>query len=433
MPEVALKPKAIHWTALVLLVISVCINYADRTNLSVAANNLQHDLHIGQQELGALLGGFFWTYGLFQLVAGKVIEKFNVLWVLAAGYFLWSAATAATGLGTGIASILAFRLVLGVGESIAYPAYSKIIAESFPEGLRGTANAMIDAGSKMGPAIGVLAGVTLVGLFGWRGMFLAVGMVSLLWLVPWTVVIPRLPLREVEALEPTPPTYVELLGKRAVWGTILGLVGANYTWYFYLNWLPYYFEHERHYSHEKLAVLGSVPFLASAIASMLAGLFADWLIRRGGAPTRVRQAVITIGLAGCCLLMAAAMAVPPQFVLPLLTAAAALFGLFSSNHWALTQTLAGPQGAGKWTGLENCFGNVVGGVLAGWLPGFVVQVTHHFFYAFIIACVILLVSIAGFWFVIGKTTHVVWAAELAATAPPQVQPFQNNSASDRRT
>jgi MFS transporter, ACS family, D-galactonate transporter len=414
MPEVALKPKAIHWTALVLLVISVCINYADRGNLSVAAHSIETDLHVTQQQLGTLLSGFFWTYALFQLVAGKIIDKFNVLWVLAGGYLLWSCATAATGLGTGIASIFAFRLLLGIGESIAYPAYSKIIAESFPEGLRGAANGMIDAGSKMGPALGVMLGVTLVSRLGWRGMFLAIGLFSLLWLVPWCIVAPKLPLREVEALEPPSPSYVELLGKRAVWGTILGLVGANYTWYFFLNWLPYYFERERHYTHDKLALLASLPFWASVVSSMLSGLFADWLIRRGGKPTRVRQAVITTGLAFCCLLMGAAVTVPPgMYTVMLLIGAAAAFGLFSSNHWALSQTLAGPQAAAKWTGLENCFGNMAG-VLAAWLPGVVLQATHEFFYAFLIACGILLVSITGFWFVVGKTTHVVWANESPA-------------------
>jgi len=411
MPEVALKPKAIHWTALVLLVISVCINYADRGNLSVAAHSIETGLRVTQQQLGTLLSGFFLTYGLFQLVAGKIIDKFNVLWVLAGGYLLWSCATAATGLGTGIASIYAFRLVLGIGESVAYPAYSKIIAESFPEGLRGTANGMIDAGSKMGPALGVMLGVTLVSRLGWRGMFLAIGLVSLLWLVPWCLVAPRLPLREVEALEPPSPSYLELLRKRAVWGTILGLVGANYTWYFFLNWLPYYFERERHYTHDKLALLASLPFWASVVSSMLSGLFADWLIRRGGRATRVRQAVITIGLACCCLLMGAAILVPSgTYTVPLLIAAAAAFGLFSSNHWALAQTLAGPQAAAKWTGLENCFGNLVG-MLAGWLPGVVLQATHEFFYAFLIACGFLLVSIIGYWFVVGNTRHVVWANE----------------------
>ena len=415
MPEVVLKPKAIHWTALVLLVVSVCINYADRGNLSVAAHSIETDLHVTQQQLGTLLSGFFLTYGLFQLVAGKIIDKFNVLWVLAGGYLLWSCATAATGLGTGIASIYGFRLVLGIGESVAYPAYSKIIAESFPEGLRGTANGMIDAGSKMGPALGVMLGVTLVSRLGWRGMFLAIGLASLLWLVPWGLVAPRLPLREVEALEPPSPSYMELLGKRAVWGTILGLVGANYTWYFFLNWLPYYFERERHYTHDKLALLASLPFWASVVSSMLCGLFADWLIRRGGKATRVRQAVITIGLAGCCLLMGAAILVPSgTYTVPLLIGAAASFGLFSSNHWALTQTLAGPQAAAKWTGVENCFGNLVG-MLAGWLPGVVLQATHEFFYAFLIACGFLLVSITGYWFVVANMTRVVWANEGPAT------------------
>jgi MFS-type transporter involved in bile tolerance (Atg22 family) len=109
--------------------------------------------------------------------------------------------------------------------------------------------------------------------------------------------------------------------------------------------------------------------------------------------------------------MGAAILVPPgRLTVVLLIGAAASFGLFSSNHWALAQTLAGPQAAAKWTGLENCFGNLAG-VLAAWLPAVVLQATHEFFYAFLIACGILLVAIFGYWFVVGKTPHVIWANE----------------------
>jgi len=95
-------------------------------------------------------------------------------------------------LANSFAAILCLRLLLGAGESVAYPAYSKIIANTFPERLRGTANALIDAGSKMGPALGVLAGVKMVGWLSWRGMFVAIGGCSLLWLIPWSFVAAKI-------------------------------------------------------------------------------------------------------------------------------------------------------------------------------------------------------------------------------------------------
>ncbi len=85
----------------------------------------------------------------------KLIDHWNVNWVYAGGFLLWSAATGLTGLAILLWLIFVLRLMLGAGESIAYPAYSKMIVISFPEQLRGTANALIDAGSKVGPALGV--------------------------------------------------------------------------------------------------------------------------------------------------------------------------------------------------------------------------------------------------------------------------------------
>src|SRR6185312_14650843 len=160
MASTPLKPSRLHWLALLLLTISVGINYLDRGNLSVALSHIQREIHLDQEHLGELSMAFFLTYALFQIVAGKLIDKFNVNWVYAAGYLLWSVATAATGFARdfhfaglaidSFAIIFVLRLLLGTGESIAYPAYSKIISGCFPEGLRGTANAAIDAGSKIG-------------------------------------------------------------------------------------------------------------------------------------------------------------------------------------------------------------------------------------------------------------------------------------------
>src|SRR5665647_2305820 len=109
------------------LVLSVSINYIDRGNLSIAAPLLKDELGISATQLGSLLSAFFWTYSTFQIVSGWLVDRLNVTWVLAVGFLLWSAATAATGLAHGFAMLFVLRLVLGIGESVAYPCYSKIL------------------------------------------------------------------------------------------------------------------------------------------------------------------------------------------------------------------------------------------------------------------------------------------------------------------
>src|SRR5713226_10188407 len=102
---------------LLLLAFSVFINYVDRGNLSIAAPMLKDELGLSASQLGILLSSFFWTYGLFQILSGWLVDRFNVNWVMATGFFLWSAATGATGLLHGFTALLVVRLILGIGES----------------------------------------------------------------------------------------------------------------------------------------------------------------------------------------------------------------------------------------------------------------------------------------------------------------------------
>jgi ACS family D-galactonate transporter-like MFS transporter len=124
----------------VLLAISAFINYIDRGSLSLAVPLLRSELGLSPWQIGILLSSFFWTYTSFQIVSGWLVDRFNVNWVLAGGFFIWTMATAATSLVHGFQMLLVMRLILGAGESVAFPSYSKILAKHFPESLRGRAN-----------------------------------------------------------------------------------------------------------------------------------------------------------------------------------------------------------------------------------------------------------------------------------------------------
>ena len=399
-----------EWRVLTLLVISIFINYIDRANLSVAAPRLRLELDLTDVQLGALLSAFFFTYGLLQLfgVAGWAAAKFHVGLVLATGFFLWSGATAITGALSGFAVLYAVRLVLGAGESVAYPCYSKILAGNYPEHHRGKANALIDAGSKLGPALGTLIGGLIMEQTGWRVFFVALGLGSMLWLIPWLAWMPR-DRGEHRIVREGAPRLLEILSHRSAWGTFIGLFCANYFWYFLLTWLPSYLKDPRglNFPEGKMAILGSLAYFVIAISTIVSGFISDRWIASGATPNRVRKTFTVTGLTCSTIILPVAFAKDEVTAMTLLLIACAAFGTFCSNHWAITQTLAGPSAAGKWTSLQNGVGNLAG-VTAPWLTGFVVERTGSYALAFILSACVALTGAALYLFVIGPIRQVEW-------------------------
>ncbi len=393
-----------EWRVLALLVFSAFLNYVDRANLSVGATDIQHDLHLTNYSLGLLGSAFFWTYAAFQLfvIAGWLVDRFNVCWVYAIGFLLWSGATAVTGMAQTFAILFGLRLVLGMGESIAYPSYSRILANNFPEHHRGFANALIDAGTKAGPAVGTLLGGLLMAAFGWRIFFVVLGVASFLWLIPWLMWMPRgqgVAARTDRASDA--PGMIALLRHREVWFTAIGLFCSNYFWYFLITWLPAYLEKERHFDKAKMAVFGSLSFLAVALASVVSGWYSDRFIARGMSPTRVRKTFCGLGLTLSTIILPVAVIKSDLIAMPLLVLACICFGCYTSNVYAITQTLSGPRAAGKWTGLQNGVGNLAG-VAAPWITGEVLQRTGQFYLAFVVAAAVVLAAAACFIFGIRK-------------------------------
>ncbi|MBZ5582572.1 MAG: MFS transporter [Acidobacteriia bacterium] len=402
--------KRERWV-LALLVVSAFINYIDRATLSVGAVAIQAELGVSNYQLGVLQSAFFWTYAAFQLfaIAGLLVDRFHVGWIYAAGFFIWSGATAGTGISRSFAALFAMRLLLGLGESVAYPAYSRILA-SFPEQRRGFANAAIDAGTRSGPALGVLLGGLLMAQYGWRAFFLALGLGSMLWLIAWVLWMPR-DWSAAAAKKDTgdAPGVGDILRQRSAWFTFLGLFCGNYFWYFLLTWLPAYLQKERHFAARKMAVWGALAFLSAAVSTVICGWLADRWIARGATPTRARKTFTGGGLALATIIVPVAVIRSDTGAMALLLAACAFIGMWSSNMWAITQTIAGPRAAGKWCAIQNGVGNLAG-VSAPWITGWVVERTGQFYLAFVTAAVVALAGAAIFIFGVGPVQRVDWRA-----------------------
>jgi MFS family permease len=398
-----------QWRILILLVLSGFLNYIDRTNLSVGATDIQHDLNLSIYRLGLLGSGFFWTYALCQLsgLSGWLVDRANVSWVLGIAFFLWTAATAVSGMAQTFTVFFGLRLLLGIGESVSYPSYSRILANHYPEHHRGLANALIDAGTKSGPALGALLGGLLVKRYGWRPFFVGLGFGSLVWLVPWFAWMPRG--KGAAALHDSRdvPPIKEIITRRPALFSALGLFCTNYFWYFLITWLPAYMEKERRFPKERMAIFASMAFLAVAASAVCCGWLSDRWIARGATPTRVRKTFAGIGLACSTIILPVAVVPDDRIAMPLLMLSCVSFGAYTANIFAITQTLAGPRASGKWTSFQNGFGNLAG-VAAPWLTGWLVENTHEFYFAFVVAAAMVLVGAGCFVFGIGQIRQVEW-------------------------
>jgi MFS family permease len=363
-------------------------------------------------QMGFLLSSFFWTYAIGQLVAGWFTDRFPVLWVFAIGFILWSGATFCTGLVQGITSLFVLRLLLGAGESVAFPCYSKIFATEFPPAKQGLPNAILNSGTKIGAALGVLVGGLLIAVYGWRMMFFVLGGGGVVFLILWFRLAPRPDRKPSGSVPLTPiqgsPSYLDILRSGDAWGTFLGAACYNYAYFFGLTWLPSYLVQQKHLSLEKMGVVGALPFWAAAVSAIVGGWTSDALIKKGYSTTKVRKAFVASGLVFSVAAYPSAIMEDLTVSLILLTIAYVALGFTVSNLWAISQTLAGPTAAGKWSGAQNCLG-AVAGIIAPIVSGFIVQQTGNFSAAFLVMAVLALVGAGSYVFLVGSITPIDWA------------------------
>jgi MFS transporter, ACS family, D-galactonate transporter len=298
------------------------------------------------------------------------------------------------------------QLLVGMGESVAYPSYSKIFSEHFLEHQRGFANACVDAGAKCGPALGTLLGGLVMSRFGWRPIFLVLGLGSLIWLPLWFKWMPisqRVPRHGSDQRV----SIQAIVSKRDAWATFIGHFCSNYFWYFVLTWLPFYLVREKHFSLSKMATIGAGAYLITGLVTTLTGFVSDRFIAAGATSTRVRKTCMGVGMGLAPIIIAVPLFPDRKLSMLILLLACMSYGVYSSSHWATTQTLAGPGAAGKWSGLQNCIANLAG-VIAPLVTGIVVDKTGQFFWAFAISGAVALAGALVYVFVLGRIEPVNW-------------------------
>jgi MFS transporter, ACS family, D-galactonate transporter len=177
----------VRWAIVGMCFLGTSINYVDRANLAVAAPFIGDELKLGSFQLGLVLSGFFWTYAVGQLLSGYLVDRYGARIMYTFSAVWWSIFTAASAVAQGFASLFGFRLLLGIGESPAYPSNVKATGEWFPKQERGLATGIYDSGSRAGTAAAAPIVAGLIALIGWRGSFVVTGLVGLVWALGWAL------------------------------------------------------------------------------------------------------------------------------------------------------------------------------------------------------------------------------------------------------
>ncbi len=386
-----------------LLMLAGCVNYIDRSALSVGNLPISHDLGLSPSGIGLLLSMFAWSYGLAQIPAGLLVDRVGPKPVLGAALALWSVAQIGAGLVTSSAPFAVARLALGLGEAPMYTGGVRVCSDWFATRERGLPIGLLNASSALGPAIAPALLTVLMVAAGWRSMFVLIGVLGLLIAVAWMLVY-RNPPRAADATPmvlPSRAVFVDLLKQRAVWGLVLGSLGVVYVTWLFGTWLPAYLEGEQHMSLYRAGLWSSVPQAAGFVGAVLGGLLTDRLGRAGLTPLLACKLPLVVGLvltAGC--VAAASMVSGAAPAIALFCGALFCANLASSAGWALGAVVA-PVGLVATVEAIQNVGGSVGGALAPAVTGIVRQSTGSFGPALQIAAVLAVVS-AGLCYLLVK-------------------------------
>ena len=429
------RVKSIQRTALAMLVVAGAINYVDRATLAVANLLIRDDLHLSIADMGYLLSAFLWAYAFSQLPTGAMVDKLWPRRLLTFGLALWSFAQFLGGIVQSFGQFFAARLLLGVGEAPQFPTGARVVRDWFHPRDRGLATGIFNCASSLGTAIAVPLLTFLMLSFGWRIMFMIMGIAGLAMAAVWYVFYRNPSDVDLTAEENAYRTHGDPPGGRTVvtlrewkqlfrfrttWGMILGYFGCIYLTWIYTAWLPGYLELERHMSVKFTGFAAAIPFVWGVVGGLLGGYLADILVRRGLSPVNSRRYPATIALCGtAACTVAAAFVASNALAIAFISASLFLLYVTSTCAWALS-SVAAPTNCTASIGAMQNFGGYLGGALAPTVTGLIVQRTGSFVPALVVGALIGLASAASYFFIVDQP---ITTADLDAVAQQGASPL----------
>jgi ACS family D-galactonate transporter-like MFS transporter len=413
----------IRWLVILLAFLGTTISYIDRACLGVAIPAIEQDLKLDPAAVGAVLGAFFWTYALGQLPSGWLVDRIGARLAYATAMVCWSFFTAATSLARGYASLFGLRLLLGAGESPAYPTNAKVVSEWFPRNERAFATSIFDNGARVGSALALPIVSAVIYFFGWRASFVAVGSMGLLWAIGWYAFY-RKPAehswvndaerriinspaddtahRNESANIAAPIRWRDLFRYRTVWGMMLGFFCLSFVIYFFITWFPTYLVRARGFTLLKLGIYGTIPALFAIPCGYLGGYVSDTLVRRGVKLTWARKIPIVIGMTTASSIALAVVVPSAAWALGLLALCYGSLTFAAASIWSLPADVAPTPGhVASIGGIQNFASNLAGVGISSFV-GVMLSKTGGFVTALLVAGGFAILGACSYLFIVGE-------------------------------
>jgi MFS family permease len=378
------------------------ITYVDRVNIGMAATVMQKDLGLSHTELGLVFSAFAWPYLLFQIIGGWVGDKFGPRKTLFWCGFIWAVATILTGLVGGLVTLFLARFLLGFGEGATFPTSTRAQQSWVPTGKRGFAQGFTHSCARLGSAVTPPIVGALMIAFTWRGSFIILGIISLLWGIVWVLYFRNEPMEHPdiseEELKILPPRATGPKPK-APWGALVRrlwpvtLTYFCYGWclWLYLNWLPLFFKSNYHLDIKHTAIFASGAFFAGVIGDTLGGVLSDFLLRRTHNVRFARLSIVFLGFVG-----ALSSLVPIFFFHDLTIVSICLSsGFFFAEMvigpiWSIPMDIA-PKYSGTAAGIMNS-GSALAAIVSPIAAGVMIDLTHNWYLPFIVSIFVMFVG-----------------------------------------
>lgn len=392
----AFRVSGLRWWIIALVALATSINYVDRSALAIMWPGISAELGMSKEDYARIAVFFTVAYAFSQSLSGRLYDIIGTRAGFIVSIAVWSAAVALHALARGVASFSAFRVLLGLGEAGNWPGAVKSNAEWFPVKERALAQGIFNSGASIGSIISPILIALLYVQLGWQVTFILLGLLGVLWIVPWLVVNQAGPEKhpwitpEERALimSDAPPTkdsgprrsVLELLSTRRAWAVLASRFFLDPIWWLFVFWLPIYLSERFGFDIKQIGLFAWMPYVGAAVGSIAGGALASALLSRGQSVQRARRTVVTLGgLIMLPCLSLAAFASQPMIAVGLITGVLFGFQLAIGNIQTLPSDLFTGSSVGTVAGLGGTTA-AIGVVLTTWAVPQITQTSYESFF-----------------------------------------------------
>ena len=425
-----MKISNLRWWVIALIALATVINYIDRQALVVLWPSIAGDLYPDKsadehKEIYAFLSVIFiFSYAFGQAIFGKIFDWIGTRLGFALSISVWSIATMLHAFAKGIVTFSIFRALLGLAEAGNWPGATKGNAEWFPTKERALAQGIFNSGAAVGGLISIPLIGTMAVYFSWQMIFILIGALGLLWLIPWMILVKTPPKNhpwitdeereyilsgqqnqavttDDQSDEGYNPSTGELLSRKQSWGVIIASACIDPIWWLFIFWIPIYLFEVYGMDVKQIALYGWVPYMGAMLGAFFGGLLAQNRFKAGWSTDHTRKLVITLG---CLTMLPAllAMSNPGTPIVAVLLMAVILFGFQTAI--GNVQTLPSDLYGGKTVGTLAGFSGMAAKLGAVGLTSLVPMLTAGGNYtpAFMIGAGLAISALASIWILCPK-------------------------------